>query len=51
MLQQPTKVSELRDRLLDEYDVEAEQCERDLLGLLEAMRDEGLIQVQVPDAG
>jgi hypothetical protein len=51
MLQQPTRVSELRDRLLDEYDVEAEQCERDLLGLLEAMRDEGLILVEAPDPG
>ena len=45
LLQKPRSVGELRDALLEEYDVEAEQCERDLLGLLEKMRSEGLIQV------
>jgi Coenzyme PQQ synthesis protein D (PqqD) len=46
LLQQPRSVSELRDVLVDEYDVEAERCERDLLDLLEKMRVEGLIQVR-----
>ena len=45
LLQQPISVGELRDTLLDEYDVEATQCESDLLDLLEKMRDEGLIRV------
>jgi len=45
LLQKPRSVGELRDALLEEYDVEAEQCERDLLDLLETMRGEGLIQV------
>ncbi|HXQ27320.1 MAG TPA: PqqD family protein [Candidatus Acidoferrales bacterium] len=45
LLQKPRSVGELRDALLDEYDVEAERCERDLLDLLETMRGEGLIQV------
>jgi hypothetical protein len=31
---------------MEEYDVEAEQCERDLLDLLEQMRSEGLIEVR-----
>src|SRR6202050_2019326 len=35
LLQQPRSVSELRDALLDEYDVQAERCESDLLALLE----------------
>ena len=45
LLQKPRSVGELRDALLDEYDVETERCERDLLDLLETMRNEGLIQV------
>jgi len=45
LLQQPRSVRELRDALLEEYEVEEERCERDLLELLEKMRAEGLIQV------
>jgi hypothetical protein len=51
LLQQPRSVTELRDTLLDEYDVGADRCERDLLELLEKMRDEGLIEVRVATAG
>jgi Coenzyme PQQ synthesis protein D (PqqD) len=46
LLQQPISVAELRDTILDEYDVEAARCETDLLDLLETMRDEGLIRVE-----
>jgi hypothetical protein len=46
LLQQARTVGELRDAILDEYDVEAGRCERDLLELLEKMRREGLIQVR-----
>ena len=46
LLQQPRTVGELRDAILQEYEVESDQCERDLLELLEKMRSEGLIQVQ-----
>ncbi len=46
LLQQPKSVGELRDALVDEYEVEAGRCERDLLELLEKMRSEGLIQVR-----
>jgi len=46
LLQQPRSVLELRDTLLDEYEVEAVRCESDLLALLEKMRSEGLIQVK-----
>jgi len=45
MLQQPRTIEELRDALLDEYDVEAKQCEQDLFALLEKMRSEGLIDI------
>jgi hypothetical protein len=46
LLQQPRSVGELRDALLDEYDVDENRCESDLLELLEKMRSEGLIQVR-----
>ncbi len=46
MLQQPKTVEELRDTLVGEYDVELENCERDLLDLLEKLRAEGLIHVR-----
>ena len=46
LLQQARTVGDLRDTLLDEYDVDATRCETDLLELLEKMRTEGLIQVK-----
>ena len=45
LLQQPRSVSDLRDALLDEYEVEKEPCERDLIELLQKMHGEGLIEV------
>lgn len=51
LLQKQRTVGELRDALLDEYDVDAERCERDLIELLEKMRSEGLIQVRSAAAG
>jgi len=47
LLQQPRSVAELRDTLLNEYEVESGRCEQDLLALLETMRSEGLIEVRV----
>jgi hypothetical protein len=51
LLREPKSVRELRDTLLDEYDVGAERCEQDLLELLEKMRVEGLIEVRAAAAG
>ncbi len=51
LLQEQRTVGELRDALLDEYDVDAGRCERDLLELLEKLRSEGLIQVRSAAAG
>lgn len=44
-LQQPRKVHEIRDAILDEYDVSPEQCERDLFKLLAELSENGLIEV------
>jgi len=44
LLRQPRTVREIRDAILNEYEVEADRCERDLLELLEKMRSEGLLE-------
>ena len=46
LLQEPKTVDQLRDALLEEYDVEADRCERDLLALLQRLADEGLVEVE-----
>jgi hypothetical protein len=45
LIQVPRGVQEIRDTLLEEYDVEPERWERDLLALLDRLADEGLIKV------
>lgn len=45
VLQQPQVVRDLRDAIVAEYDVAAEQCERDLLALLADLADTGLVEV------
>jgi hypothetical protein len=46
LLKQPTSVTELRNALLEEYEVDATRCGDDLLALLETMRSQGLIEVR-----
>jgi hypothetical protein len=46
LLQTPTTVQDLVSALLDEYDVDRAQCERDLLTLLPQLEAEGLIEVR-----
>ncbi|HVB85243.1 MAG TPA: PqqD family protein [Candidatus Dormibacteraeota bacterium] len=46
LVQQAKSVGEIRDALLEEYEVQAEECERDLLDLLRQMREQGLIDVR-----
>jgi hypothetical protein len=46
MIQEPVRVGEVRDRLLDQYEVEPERCERDLLELLQNLATNGLIEVK-----
>jgi hypothetical protein len=42
-LQKPEKVSNIRDALLQEYDVDAERCQQELVALLEKLLAAGLI--------
>jgi hypothetical protein len=46
LLKEPRRVEQLRDILLNEYQVDAALCERDLLDLLGKMKSEGLIEVR-----
>ena len=46
LIQEPRTVNEIRDILLEEYEVEPERCERDLLALLRRLADEGLVEVR-----
>jgi len=45
LIQQPRTVSEVLQILLEEYEVDAERCERDLLELLQNLAAEGLVEV------
>jgi hypothetical protein len=46
LLQEPRNVNDIRDALLNEYEVEPDRCERDLLALLQQLADSGLIEVR-----
>ena len=46
LIQEPTRVAEIRDALIREYDVDPERCEQDLLDLLQKMKDHELVDVR-----
>lgn len=50
MLAEPRRVSEIRDELLDLFEVDTDKCGADLIRLLDELNSRGLIQV-VDDAG
>ncbi|HEU4752132.1 MAG TPA: PqqD family peptide modification chaperone [Armatimonadota bacterium] len=45
LIARPTPVLQVREAILQEFDVEPERCEQDLLALLGQLADEGLIEV------
>lgn len=45
LVQEPVSVSELRERIVAEYEVDPERCEADLLRILQQMIDAGLVEV------
>jgi Coenzyme PQQ synthesis protein D (PqqD) len=51
LLKQPKSVAELRNALLEEFEVDEVRCGGDLLALLETMRSEGLIEIRGAAAG
>jgi hypothetical protein len=51
LLKEAKTVGQIRDAILNEYEVDALRCEKDLFALLEDMRSEGLIEVRDRAAG
>jgi hypothetical protein len=45
LVQEPKKVREIRNALLEEYEVEPVRCERDLIALLRNLAGEELIEI------
>ena len=45
-LQSPRAVAEIRDAMIARYNVDAARAERDLLALLEQLRQTGLIEIK-----
>ncbi len=45
LIQEPRTVREVRDTLLDEYEVDAHRCGNDLIALLAKLDEHGLIDV------
>ena len=45
LIQTPITVGEIRDSLVEEYDVEPDRCEQDVLALLQRLVDQGLIEI------
>jgi len=46
LMVEPKPVRDVRDALLDEYDVEPQQCESDLIRLIEELKSHGLVEVR-----
>ncbi|MGD1806006.1 PqqD family peptide modification chaperone [Dapis sp. BLCC M126] len=45
-IQEPKAVNEIRDAILTKYKIDSEQCESDILTLLQELETEGLIEVR-----
>ena len=46
LVQRPTRVADIRDAIVREYQVGLEQCEHDVLDLVRELVTEGLIEVK-----
>ncbi|MGZ3524096.1 MAG: PqqD family protein [Thermodesulfobacteriota bacterium] len=45
LIQEPKTVSQIRDAITQEYDVEPDRCEHDILELLQDLSKNGLIEI------
>lgn len=50
LVQEPRAVADIQNAMASEYDVEPERCASDLVGLLEKLLAEGLIEVKESSA-
>jgi len=46
LIEEPRTLNEIRDAILEEYEVEPDRCERDIVALLEQLADAGLIEIR-----
>ena len=51
MIESPKRLSELRDALISEFEVEPEVCEAQLVDLLRDLEADGLVEMQPVDGG
>jgi PqqD family protein of HPr-rel-A system len=51
MLEEPRRLSEIRDSLLEEFDVDPETCEREVRQLLQELEADGLIELRPAGGG
>jgi hypothetical protein len=45
LIQRPRQLKEVRDQILNEYQVEPERCEQDLLALIQKLVNRGLVEI------
>ncbi|HEU4993251.1 MAG TPA: lasso peptide biosynthesis PqqD family chaperone [Gemmatimonadaceae bacterium] len=45
LVREPVRVSDIRDVIADEYDVDVDRCEADVLAFLREMIAKGLVQI------
>ena len=45
LVREPKTVSQIRDAIIQEYDVEPDRCEHDILELLQELSKHGLIEI------
>ena len=50
LTQSPQTIKSIQEALTAEFDVDADQCRRDLVELLDNLRTEGLVHIQTPTA-
>ena len=48
LIEQPQRLSDLRDRLVAHFDIEPDVCDRDVGDLLRNHEQEGLVSIDVP---
>jgi hypothetical protein len=46
LIQEPKTVKEVEETLLSEYEVETQQCQEDLMAILQQLNEQGLIEVK-----
>ena len=45
LIQEPVTIKEIREAIVDEYDVDSKRCEKDILELLQELSTHGLIEI------